>query len=83
MKIYIIIAIFIFRERARKVNVFLIIFDFHDNNFFDVIKVLQHFENFDENINILINDEKIFFCVFIHIFINDMLQQQENSDFKS
>ena len=66
-----------------KINVFLIIFDYHDSNFFDIIKVLQHFEDFDEDINILINDEKIFFCVFIHIFVNDISQQQKNSNFKS
>ena len=83
MKMYIIIAIFIFRERAQRANVLLIIFNFHDNNFFNVIEVLQHFEDFDENINISINNEKVFCYIFIHIFVNDMSQQQENSNFKS
>ena len=78
-----IIAVFIFREQTRRTNVFSIIFDFHDSNFFDVIKILQHFKNLDEDINISINDEKVFFYVFIHMFINDMSQQQKNSNFKS
>ena len=74
---------FFFRERARRVNVLSLIFDFHDSNFVDVVDVLQHMTDFDEGIFISINGEEVFLCAFNHMYIGDMFQQQKNFDFKS
>ena len=83
MKIYEIIASFFFRERARRVNVLSLIFDFHGSNFADVVDAFQHMTYFDEGISISINGEEVFLCAFNHMFVGDMPQQQKNFDFKS
>ena len=83
MRMYMIIAVFTFRERARRVNVLSLTLNSHDSNFANVIVTLQHIEDLDENLTININDEKIFLCVFTHMFVDDMSQQQKNFEFKS
>ena len=40
MSVYFIIAIFSFRERARRFNVFSLILKFHESNFQDIITSL-------------------------------------------
>ena len=83
MRMYMIIAVFTFRERTRRANVHSLTLKSHDSNFANVIETLQHLEDFDEDISITINDEEIFLCVFTHMFVSDMSQQQKNSKFKS
>ena len=83
MKVYIIVAALIFKKRTRRINVFSFILESHDSNFADVIKVIRFFVLLNENIKVLINEQKIFFCIFILIYIDDMSQQQKNFDFKS
>lgn len=83
IKIYVIVTALIFKERARRTNVFFFIFESHDSNFADVIEIMKSFVLLNEDIKVFINKQKTFLCVFTLVYIDDMSQQQKNSDFKS
>lgn len=59
---------------------FFFSFNFHDNNFLNVIEVLTHLIPLDQNELLTINDEDVFVCVFTLLYINDMSQQQKNAE---
>ena len=80
MKMYVIVIVFIFKKRNRKINVFFLILELHDSNFSDVIKVLIYLMFLNQNELLIINNEKIFVCVFILIYFDDMSQQQKNAE---
>lgn len=69
---YIIIAIFTFREKVRRANVLSLTLNSHESNFANVIDVLQHLRDLDEKVDITINDEEVFLYVFTHMFVDDM-----------
>ena len=83
MRIYVIVAALTFKERARRVNVFSLTFESHDSNFVDVIDALKSLISLNEDTKVLIHEQKTLMCVFILTYIEDMSQQQENSEFKS
>lgn len=83
MSVYLIIAVFTFRERARRFNVLSLTLDSHESNFSDVVDAFSSMKNLDSDISISINDKKIFLCVFILAYLDDMSQQQKNSEFLS
>ena len=65
----------------RRVNVFFIIFEFHESNFDNIIEVFQNFRHFDQN-TILNLSQFIRVCAFLLCFLNDMSQQSSNFKFK-
>ena len=72
MRIYIQIIIFKFYKRIRRINVFSLIFNFHDNNFNNVINSLHNFR--------FLNKKLIFelsqftrICVFTLYFFKNIL----------
>lgn len=83
MNVYIIIIVLSFQKQTRRANIFFFIFEPHNNNFFDVVKTLQFFIFLNKKIIFIINDENIFVCIFILLYINDMFQQQNNFEFKN
>ena len=83
MNMYVIVTALIFKERARRTNVFSFIFESHENNFSNVREALKSFISLDENMKLMINEQKTFVCVFTLTYIDDMSQQQKNSEFKS
>lgn len=62
---------------------FLIILESHESNFSDVIKALKYFVSLNENMKLIINEQKIFVCVFLLTYIDNISQQQKNSEFKN
>ena len=48
MKIYVIVTALIFKKRIRRINVFFFTFEFHDNNFADVIDALKSLISLNE-----------------------------------
>ena len=80
MSMYVMFAAFSFRERTRQVNVLSLTLESHESNFFDVIAVLRSSLTSLERDELLkLNDkQKIFLCVFILSFLEDMSQQNEN-----
>lgn len=83
MRIYLIIAIFIFRERVRRFNVLSLMLDSHESNFVDVIDAFSVMRDLDSDISTSIENKKVFLCVFNLAYLDDMSQQQENSSFMS
>ena len=83
MKIYVIVAVLTFKKNLVELMCFYFIFGFHDNNFADVITALKSLIFLNENTKCLINEQKIFMCVFILTYIENMSQQEKISEFKS
>ena len=82
MIIYCQLIFLFFHDRMRRVNVFLITFDSHNNNLNEIIDVFQDLRRFDQKI-ILNLSKLIKVCVFIFIFLSDMFMQQINAKFKN
>ena len=83
MNMYVIVTALIFKKRTRRANVFSLIFEFHESNFSDVIEALKFFISLNEDMKLMINEQKTFVCVFTLTYIDDMSQQQKNSEFKN
>ena len=83
MNMYLIIAAFSFRERARKTNVLSFTLKFHDNNFSDVVDSLLIMLKLNADVILFIKSKPTYVCVFIFVYVKDMLQQQKNFEFKS
>jgi len=83
MGVYLIIAAFSFRERARRSNVLPLTLGPHGSNFEDVVMALQAMYDLDGGLRLQINGIDTFVCVFTLAYLGDMPQQQENSGFKS
>lgn len=83
MGVYMIIAAFTFRERARRSNVLPLTLGPHGSNFSDVINALQALYHLDAGQNLNINGQDVFVCVYTMAYIGNMPQQQENAGFLS
>lgn len=83
MGVYMIIAAFTFRERARRSNVLPLTLGPHGSNFSDVVNALQALYHLDGGQVLNINGKDTLVCVYTLAFIGDMPQQQENSGFLS
>lgn len=77
---YVIVTAFTFKKRNRRIYVFSLIFEFHDNNFSNAIKIFTHLIFLNQNNFLIINNEEIFICVFMLIYFGDMPQQQKNAE---
>ena len=71
MKTYIQIIIFKFYERIRRVNVFFLIFNFHDNNFNDVINSFHNLRFLNKGIVFELSQFTRVY-VFTLCFLNDI-----------
>lgn len=49
MNVYLIITTFSYRERTRRYNILSLTFDFHENNFNDVVAVLRSLYHLNVN----------------------------------
>ena len=83
MGMYLIIAAFSFRERARRANVLPLTLGPHGSNFPDVVGSLSAMLELDAGVILLIEGKPTYVCVFTLAYVGDMPQQQENSGFKS
>jgi hypothetical protein len=82
MGVYLTLASMNLRQRSRRANMFPLTLGPHGSNFSDVISSIVGLAQLDKGIEIEINGEKKFVCVYILAFTGDMPQQQENSGFK-
>ena len=55
----------------------------YKSNFKNIVKALIFILKLNKGIFININSEEVFICIFTLLYINDILQQQENSGFKN
>ena len=83
MNMYLNFAAFFYRKKIRRINVLSLTLKFHDNNFSNVVAVLQFFMfRFEQNEIVTLNDDQsVFICAFTLIYVSDMSQQQINSEF--
>ena len=72
MKIYIQIIIFKFYKRIRRVNVFFLIFNSHDNNFNNIINSFYNLRFFNKEIIFKLL-EFIYVYIFTLCFFDNML----------
>lgn len=83
LEVYMIFASLTIIKKARRSNVFSLILSLHESDFDDVMKSLQSdLSALDQDVKMMINEKKKLICAFVMIFINDMSQQHQNSDFK-
>lgn len=83
MGVYLIIAAFSFKERARRSNVLPLTLGPHGSNFDDVVGSLQAMYDLDGGILLTINGKETLVCVFTLAYLGDMPQQNENAGFLS
>lgn len=83
MGMYLLLSNLATTERIRQPNVLPVTLGPHGSCLSDVIKALRHMTALDAGVEMSINGQSVFVCAFIHCFIGDMPQQQENSGFKS
>lgn len=83
MGIYLLLANLATTERIRQPNVLPVTLGPHGSRLSDVVKALQHMTALDAGVVMSISGQSVFVCAFVHCFIGDMPQQQENSGFKS
>lgn len=83
LEVYMIFASLTIIKKARRSNVFSLILSLHESDFDDVMKSLQSdLSALDQDVKMMINEKKKLICAFVMIFIDDMSQQHQNSDFK-
>ena len=73
MKIYIQIIVFKFHKHMRRVNVFFLTLDFHDNNFNDIINSFYNLRFLNKEIGFELS-QPIRIYVFTLYFFNDISQ---------
>ena len=79
---YLISANFFYEKRRKFANMFILIFDFHETIFDDVVNFFfKSIRKFDRNLNFEINEKMIEICSYVINLIDDMFQQVENENF--
>ena len=72
-KVYVIIVKLNWRERKRRINVFSFIFEFYNNDFADIIKVIEFvITKLNKRVLININEIEYIMCVYIITYVDDM-----------
>ena len=83
MNIYFLMTAFFAKKKFRMFNVLLLILSSHDSNMTDVVNSLHNLFELDDDVWLKINEKNHFVCVFSLCYLENMLQQIENNDFKS
>lgn len=83
MGVYVNMASFSFRERARQLNVLPLTLGPHGSNFSDVVAALQSLYYLDASQILKVSNQDTFVCAFTMVYLGDMPQQNANVGVKS
>lgn len=81
MSFYMTLSDITVRDWSHHLNVFSIILESHDSSFDNVVLSLSALKKLNERLMMKINEQKTFIYAFIQVFIENMSQQQNNSEF--